>query len=114
MMDVIRKYPSRNEVSALKLEQTVKAALDAQWNRLEFGKIVNKVCIQLFLTKVTQKARSCTGYSISSIATAGYSEYYRVQARHNGPHLSWKTMASTLDRCKPSAKRFSIIFDPSA
>ncbi|CCI39989.1 unnamed protein product [Albugo candida] len=43
MMDVIRKYPSRNEVSALKLEQTVKAALDAQWNRLEFGKIVNKV-----------------------------------------------------------------------
>nr|CCA14037.1 conserved hypothetical protein [Albugo laibachii Nc14] len=43
MMGLIRKYPSRNEVSALKLEQTVKAALDAQWKRLEFGKIVNKV-----------------------------------------------------------------------
>ena len=43
MEDIIKKYDTREDVPAVRLENEVKKALDAQWKRLQFGKMIDQV-----------------------------------------------------------------------
>jgi hypothetical protein len=43
MEKVMIQYDTREEVPMTKLEKVVKTALDAQWKRLNFGKMINQV-----------------------------------------------------------------------
>lgn len=43
MEHVMIQYESRADVPMAELEKVVKAALDAQWKRLNFGKMIDQV-----------------------------------------------------------------------
>uniref|UniRef100_A0AAV1T794 AAA+ ATPase domain-containing protein n=1 Tax=Peronospora matthiolae TaxID=2874970 RepID=A0AAV1T794_9STRA len=43
MEQVMIQYETRNEIPTVQLERVVKAALDDQWKRLEFGKMIDRV-----------------------------------------------------------------------
>lgn len=43
MEHVMIQYEQREDVPVATLEKVVKAALDAQWKRLNFGKMINQV-----------------------------------------------------------------------
>ena len=43
MKKEIVQYDSREDVPAITLENEVKKALDAQWKRLKFGKMIDQV-----------------------------------------------------------------------
>lgn len=43
MEHVMIQYEQRADVSMATLEKVVKSALDAQWKRLNFGKMINQV-----------------------------------------------------------------------
>lgn len=43
MRDVLIKHEFREDIPEVKLENAVKNALDAQWERLSFGKVIDKV-----------------------------------------------------------------------
>lgn len=43
MEHVMIQYPTRTEVPTIELEKVVKTALDAQWKRLNFGKMIDQV-----------------------------------------------------------------------
>uniref|UniRef100_K3WL50 ATPase AAA-type core domain-containing protein n=1 Tax=Globisporangium ultimum (strain ATCC 200006 / CBS 805.95 / DAOM BR144) TaxID=431595 RepID=K3WL50_GLOUD len=42
MRDALIKYKSRESIPRIKLENSIKNALDAQWERLQFGKVIDK------------------------------------------------------------------------
>jgi hypothetical protein len=49
MEKIIIQYDSREDVPFSELENEVKKALDAQWKRLQFGKMINQVyaCVNM-------------------------------------------------------------------
>lgn len=48
MEHVMIQYDSRADVPMSELEKVVKAALDAQWKRLNFGKMIDQVGVEAF------------------------------------------------------------------
>ena len=44
MEQVMIQYETRDEIPTVQLERVVKAALDEQWKRLNFGKMIDQVC----------------------------------------------------------------------
>ena len=44
MEQVMIQYETRDETPTVQLERVVKAALDEQWKRLNFGKMIDQVC----------------------------------------------------------------------
>ena len=57
MEQVMIQYETRNEIPTAQLERVVKAALDDQWKRLEFGKMIDRVCCAYHLS--VSQARVC-------------------------------------------------------
>lgn len=51
MEQLLGQYASRHDIPATKFENVVKRALDEQWRRLNFGKVIDKVrmCMSLSL-----------------------------------------------------------------
>lgn len=43
MEQVMIQYETREEIPTVQLERVVKSALDDQWKRLDFGKMIDQV-----------------------------------------------------------------------
>ncbi|KAF1331640.1 hypothetical protein FI667_g4242, partial [Globisporangium splendens] len=52
MRDLLIKHESRENVPKIKLENSIKNALDAQWERLQFGKVIDKPGIPYYMSRL--------------------------------------------------------------
>jgi hypothetical protein len=100
MEQVMIQYETREEIPTVQLERVVKSALDDQWKRLDFGKMIDQVwkplCARnawLLLTCVR-----LAGHPVPAFRAPAHCGDHRTQAETAGRKLPWQVLAPLVDR----------------